>query len=113
MSGRRRTKRRNVPGAFLAITAPEVDGTDRAQVQEIYWQHWRYNRADPSFRRLLSTTPLYAQWDDHEVINDFGALWTAWPHDPRHPGFSHLVASGRAAFFHYKPPAPTTASMDV
>ena len=39
--------------------------------------HWRYNRTDPAFQDFLRTTPMYVQWDDHEVINDFGAAWPA------------------------------------
>jgi alkaline phosphatase D len=34
--------------------------------------HWRYTRADPGFRVLLASTPYYAVWDDHEVVNDAG-----------------------------------------
>ncbi|MFQ5791961.1 MAG: alkaline phosphatase D family protein, partial [Acidobacteriota bacterium] len=94
---------KNVPGGFPAITSPEVDWTDEAQVQEVYWKHWRYNRADAHFQEFLRKTPVYVQWDDHEVINDFGAPWPTWPWDVDREGFPNLVAAGRRAFFHYHP----------
>ena len=66
---------RNIPGDFPRIDDPSVDWSDAAAVREIYLAHWRYNRADPHFQSLLSKTSMYSQWDDHEVINDFGAEW--------------------------------------
>ena len=67
----------NVPGGFPGIADPAVDWEDPAAVDEVYAAHWRYNRTDPAFQDFLRTTPMYVQWDDHEVINDFGAAWPA------------------------------------
>ena len=63
----------NVPGDFLGIGSPEVDWNDLDQVEDVYASHWLYNRADPFHQDFLRATPMYVQWDDHEVINDFGA----------------------------------------
>lgn len=94
----------NVPGDFPSIANPEVDWTDLARVREIYDEHWRYNRADPHFQRFLRSTPLYAQWDDHEVINDFGAEWEFWNQANRdRPGYPNLVTAGRDSFFDWNP----------
>jgi alkaline phosphatase D len=44
----------------------------RAADLETYFEHWKYNRADPAFQTLLARVPYVAVWDDHEVVNDFG-----------------------------------------
>jgi alkaline phosphatase D len=47
---------------------------------------------------------MYAQWDDHEVINDFGAEWDFWNLDHQdREGFPNIVAAGRDALFDYNP----------
>ncbi|HZU07987.1 MAG TPA: alkaline phosphatase D family protein [Chloroflexota bacterium] len=95
---------RNVPGDFPSVADPAVDWTNLTQLREVYYKHWRYNRADPHLQRFLARTPLYAQWDDHEVINDFGGRWTYWNARTRdRAGYPNLVAAGREAFFHYTP----------
>ncbi len=94
----------NIPGDFPAINDPAVDWTDPAMVTGVYVKHWQYNRADPHFQRFLANTPVYAQWDDHEVINDFGAQWAYQNKETqRRPGFANLVQAGRETFFWYQP----------
>lgn len=93
----------NVPGSFPPIDAPDVDWTDVEQVREIYLEHWRYNRLDPHHQAFLARTPIYAQWDDHEVINDFGAGWATWSKDTRREGFPNLVRAGRESLFAWNP----------
>jgi alkaline phosphatase D len=51
----------------------------------------RYNREDPAVQDFLRRTPLYANWDDHEVRNDFAG--TSEP----------LMPVGRQAFLDYFP----------
>jgi alkaline phosphatase D len=47
---------------------------------------------------------MYTQWDDHDVINDFGAEWDYWNLDNQdRPGFPNIVAAGRKALFDYNP----------
>jgi len=94
---------RNVPGDFPRIDDPAVDWTDAARVREIYLAHWRYNRADPSFQRFLLEVPMYSQWDDHEVINDFGAAWPRWVVASDREGYQVLVRAGREALFDFHP----------
>ncbi len=93
----------NVPGDFPSVDDPSVDWKDRAQLREVYLAHWRYNRADPHQQDFLRRVPVYAQWDDHEVINDFGAAWGSWPQQMTRAGFPNLVAAGRDAFFAWNP----------
>lgn len=94
---------RNVPGNFPRIDDPSVDWTDASTVREIYLAHWRYNRADPHFQRLLAQTPMYSQWDDHEVINDFGAPWPTLTAAIEREGYPTLVREGRRALFDFHP----------
>ncbi len=94
---------RNVPGDFPRIDDPAVDWTDADSVREIYLAHWRYNRADPSFQRFLLEVPVYSQWDDHEVINDFGAPWPRLAAAPDRQGYPVLVRAGREALFDFHP----------
>lgn len=94
----------NLPGDFPSITDRTVIWTDPVQVRDVYLKHWRYNRADPHFQSFLQSAPIYSQWDDHEVINDFGGSWPYWnAQQIARSGFSNLVTSGRDALFFYSP----------
>jgi alkaline phosphatase D len=91
---------RNMPGSFPGID--DVDWSDTEKVRATYLEHWRYTRADRHLRYLLSRVPLYSMWDDHEVINDFGASWTYWNAQNRaRAGYRTLVDAGRDALFAY------------
>lgn len=91
------------PMTAPSVADPAVDWTDSETLRTILFSHWRYNHADLALRRLLAQAPLVAQWDDHEVINDFGAAWSHWPPDPDRAGFASLVDEGRSAFRAYSP----------
>ena len=94
----------NVPGDFPSIANPALDWTDTAAVKTVYDRHWAYNREDPAYQRFLASTPQYVQWDDHEVINDFGAPWDAQnPGNADRPGFQNLVQAGRDSLFYWNP----------
>ena len=93
----------NVPGDFPSIQSPSVDWTDHKAVRKVFDAHWRYNRVDPHQQAFLAHVPYFAQWDDHEVINDFGAAWPSWSKQPERAGFENLVEQGRRAFFAYSP----------
>ena len=93
----------NVPGGFPGIGAEEVDWTNVAAVREVYNQHWRYNRSDPAFQKFLRVTPQYVQWDDHEVINDFGANWPEHAASPNREGYPNIVAAGLKSMFDFHP----------
>ena len=94
----------NIPGDFPNVADASVDWTNAGEVWEIFLRHWRYNRADPFFQSFLRSTSMISQWDDHEVINDFGARWTYWTAATiNRPGYPNLVAAGRDSFFAYSP----------
>ncbi len=102
----------NVPGDFPAVSDASVDWQDARRVEEVFAAHWLYNRADPSLQAFTSAVPMYAQWDDHEVINDFGAPWPAYPAAPDRPGYPNIVEAGRKAFFDFHPLARNPAEPD-
>lgn len=72
-----------------------------------YWAHWKYNREDEGYRRLLASMPYYAIWDDHEVVNDFGPLHDTRDAAPYTTG-DKLLPKGLAAFLDYNPIAKNT-----
>lgn len=92
------------------LPAPAVARGNRTQQQnlEILRQRWAYNRAEPKFQRILSQTSMYAAWDDHEIINDWGGKelsgLTPSPLVPPDPG---LYLAGQKAFFEWNPIATT------
>lgn len=92
---------KNVPGNFLEIDDRRLDWEDTDAVREVYRQHWRYLRADRHAQYLFARVPLYATWDDHEVINDFGGTWPNWNAQSGRRGFPNLVTAGRESFFAY------------
>ncbi len=93
----------NVPGTFPGVGDPSVDWTNRAAVAEVFNAHWRYNREDLAFQQFLGLVPVYSQWDDHEVINDFGGPWENYPPQSARVGYPNVVAAGRDSFFNYHP----------
>ncbi|MCP5181692.1 MAG: alkaline phosphatase D family protein [Pseudomonadales bacterium] len=92
-----------VPGDFAGVSDAGVDWTIAAQLDAIYRDHWKYNRADANFQAFLASTPQYVQWDDHEVVNDMGGAWSRDPHQPMRAGYPLLVERGLKAFFDYHP----------
>jgi alkaline phosphatase D len=95
---------KNIPGNFSGIADPDVNWTNIEQVRDIYLKHWQYNRADPYLQSFLQNVSMYSQWDDHEVINDFGALWQYWnSFNKDRKDYANLVNEGRDAFFNYSP----------
>ena len=93
----------NIPANFPGIGNPSVDWEDPVAVYEVFNAHWRYNREDRFFQAFLASTPIYVQWDDHEVINDFGARSGTYPPQPDRAGFANVVAAGRKSMFDYHP----------
>lgn len=95
---------KNIPGNFSGIADLEVNWTNTEQVRDTYLKHWQYNRADPYLQSFLQNTSMYSQWDDHEVINDFGALWPYWnSFNSDREGYPNIVNEGRKTFFDYSP----------
>ena len=76
---------------FVAITLDE------------FRENWKYNLGDAKFARFLAETPIYVQWDDHEVTNNWypNEILTASPYNG--VAASTLAQRARQAFFEYNP----------
>jgi alkaline phosphatase D len=94
----------NIPGNFRSIADPLVDWNNVTEVRSIFMEHWKYNRNDTYFKEFLKNVSMYSQWDDHEVINDFGAKWPYWNlFTVNREGYPNIVKEGENAFFYYSP----------
>ena len=65
-----------------------------------YRGNYKYNLLDHNLRAFNAAVPLFAQWDDHEVTNDW------WPGMPLRVGdadITALAARGCQAFHEYTP----------
>ena len=82
-----------------------TDGVEEvAQDLDQFRGRHRYNRGDHHVQALTAAVPLYAQWDDHEVTNNWypGEVLT----DPRYTRERRtdvLAQRGRRAFGEYHP----------
>lgn len=68
-----------------------------------YRANWKYNLGDRWLRRFLGRVPVYVQWDDHEVTNNWypGEILTA---DPYNSVSADLLAErSKQALFEYNP----------
>ncbi len=69
-------------------------GTGDAMTLPDYYAKYRENRADAALRDIMAAAGTYAEWDDHEVRNDFsGAV----------PALAPRLAAGNLAFRRYNP----------
>jgi alkaline phosphatase D len=94
----------NIPGDFKSIADPSVDWNNITEVRSIFLEHWKYNRNDTYFKEFLRNVSMYSQWDDHEIINDFGSKWPYWNlFSIGREGYPNIVSEGRNAFLYYSP----------
>jgi alkaline phosphatase D len=79
----------------------QIPNGGQAKDLDGYYAHWRYNRSDPGQQAFLASTSLFAVWDDHEVLNDFGP---ATDTRDKAPYFgAHMLPIGKRAFLDYNP----------
>jgi alkaline phosphatase D len=94
----------NIPGDFKSLADPSVDWSNITEVRSIFLEHWKYNRNDTYFKEFLSNVSMYSQWDDHEIINDFGSKWPYWNlFSMNKEGYPNIAEQGRNAFLYYSP----------
>jgi alkaline phosphatase D len=87
-----------------------------AQTLAQFRGNYKYNWLDQNFREFHAAVPLFAQWDDHEVTNDWAPVGTADETGYAEDGSSLLVARARRAFHEFMPmrarhPPRTAASI--
>jgi alkaline phosphatase D len=65
--------------------------------------NYKYNWLDDNFRAFHAEVPMLAQWDDHEVTNDWSPIGSADETGYAEDGTSNLVARARRAFHEFMP----------
>src|SRR5882724_6228711 len=65
--------------------------------------NYKYNWLDENFRAFHAEVPMFAQWDDHEVTNDWSPIGSADETGYFEDGSSKLVARARRAFHEFMP----------
>ena len=88
-------------GGGIWVNEPAKDF--RAVTVDEFRANWKYNLGDQKFSNFLLKTPVYAQWDDHEVVNNWypGEIITEEPYN----GISADVLAERSkkALLEYNP----------
>ena len=85
------------------------DKSVEAQTLDQFRGNYKYNWLDPNFRAFHAAVPMFAQWDDHEVTNDWAPGGTADETGYAEDGSSLLVARARRAFHEFMPMRPMPA----
>jgi alkaline phosphatase D len=68
--------------------------------------NYKYNLLDENLRAFHAAVPMFAQWDDHEVTNDWSPIGSVDETGYDEDGTSRLVARARRAFFEFMPVRP-------
>src|SRR6266702_140922 len=65
--------------------------------------NYKYNLLDANLRAFNAEVPMFAQWDDHEVTNDWSPVGSTDETGYAADGTSRLVARARQAFHEFMP----------
>ncbi|MFL6791668.1 MAG: alkaline phosphatase D family protein [Bradyrhizobium sp.] len=65
--------------------------------------NYKYSFLDDNLRAFHAEVPMFAQWDDHEVTNDWSPIGSADETGYAEDGTSKLVARARRAFHEFMP----------
>jgi alkaline phosphatase D len=65
--------------------------------------NYKYNLLDDNLRAFNAEVPMFAQWDDHEVTDDWSPVGSADETGYREDGTSWLVARAARAFHEFMP----------
>ena len=65
--------------------------------------NYKYNLLDDNLRAFNAQVPMFAQWDDHEVSNDWSPIGSIDETGYAEDGTSRLVARARRAFHEFMP----------
>ncbi|MGC2318632.1 MAG: alkaline phosphatase D family protein [Bradyrhizobium sp.] len=65
--------------------------------------NYKYNLLDDNLRAFNAQVPMLAQWDDHEVTNDWSPIGTTDETGYAEDGTSRLVQRARRAFHEFMP----------
>jgi alkaline phosphatase D len=88
-------------GTWRNIVTEEKSVTAHSLAQ--FRGNYKYNLLDDNLRAFKAQVPMFAQWDDHEVTNDWSPIGTADETGYTEDGKSRLVERARRAFFEFMP----------
>jgi alkaline phosphatase D len=88
-------------GIWRNIVTEEKSAVAHSLVQ--FRGNYKYNLLDDNLRAFHAQVPMFAQWDDHEVTNDWSPIGSADETGYNEDGASRLVERARQAFFEFMP----------
>jgi alkaline phosphatase D len=88
-------------GVWRNIVSEEKSAVARTLAQ--FRGNYKYNLLDENLRTFNARVPMFAQWDDHEVTDDWSPLGTVDETGYTEDGKSRLVERARRAFFEFMP----------
>ena len=69
--------------------------------------NWKYNHGDEKFQNFLAKTPIFVQWDDHEVTNNwYPSEIIGPPNYPANTAVDNMVINARRSFYEFNPIMP-------
>jgi alkaline phosphatase D len=89
-------------GGGLYINNPSKDFV--AVTLEEFRDNWKYNFGDEKMQSFLAKTPVYVQWDDHEVTNNWypTEIYTG-PLYPNGTAVDSMYENSLQAFYEFNP----------
>jgi alkaline phosphatase D len=88
-------------GVWRNVVTEEKSAVARSLSQ--FRGNYKYNLLDENLRAFNAQVPMLAQWDDHEVSDDWSPIGTADESGYTEDGKSRLVERARRAFFEFMP----------
>lgn len=89
-------------GGGVWINNPSCD--INAVTLDDFRAHWKYNFGDDKMQNFLSQTPIFVQWDDHEVTNNWYPSEVLGPSKyPAGTSVDGLYANSLQAFYEMNP----------
>src|SRR5713101_4384562 len=94
---------RRLPNGEIWRNVVTEEKSKVAQTLADFRGNYKYNLLDRNLRAFNAEVPMFAQWDDHEVTNDWSPSGTADETGYAEDGTSGLVARARRAFHEFMP----------
>src|SRR3954449_10129516 len=92
-----------LPNGEIWKNSATEEKSKRSETLAEFRGNHKYNLLDDNLRAFNAEVPMFAQWDDHEVTNDWAPLGTADETGYAEDGSSLLVARARRAFHEFMP----------
>lgn len=93
----------NLPNGEIWRNIVTEEKSEVAHTLAQFRGNYKYNHLDEHFRAFHAEVPMFAQWDDHEVTNDWSPTGSYDAAGYEDDGTPLLVARARRAFFDFMP----------